>query len=211
MKKILAAILFIILCQAGTSFTPVLAETDNPVLEATIEKVWVNMEQAERDAKINYYRDKLFSDGKAASMSKKDFRAIYKDKLKDSRHRINYRLISAGINETAEYNLSGFFTDFNDAKVLYAYATQAKKDLKHIYYYNAMGKLSYIDDIIGDYPNFPYVSKQYRSNGKLAGVILFENHDLQYVYEPDGHFKGLWYKDKMYNRKGNVILTRSNW
>ena len=213
MKKIIAAVLFVMLCQVGGNFCTAWANDSDTttVLSAKIECTWVNMHQTERDAKIKYIKGKLFSDGNAVSIKKKDFRNQYRGYLKDKKYKTNYRLISNNVEETKDYNMAGFFKDYGDAKILYSYALQPKNDLKHIYYYSAYGTLAYIDDIQGDYPNFPYISKQYKNNGKLAGVIYYENHDVQYVYEPDGDFKGLWYKDKMYNRKGKEILTRSNW
>ena len=86
-----------------------------------------------------------------------------------------------------------------------------KNNPKFVYYYSAFGKLIYVDISSDQYPNFPYYSRQYRANGKLSGAIYFVSKDLQYVYEPDGKFKGVWYKDKMFDRNAKQILTRNNW
>ena len=184
---------------------------DTPIIEASVSYDWVNMAQAERDAKVKYFHERLFGDGSAVNIPRKEFRNQYKAFLKDAKSRTHYRLISNDVKETREFNMSGFFRQYKSNLILYSYALQPKKDLKHIYYYSAIGTLAYLDNIEGDYPNFPYISKQYRASGKLAGVIYFENQDLQYVYKPDGEFKGIWYKDKMFDRKGKEILTRSNW
>ena len=42
----------------------------------------------------------------------------------------------------------------------------------------------------------------------MSVVIYFESKDLQYTYAPDSNFKGVWYKDSMYDSKGKKILTR---
>ena len=131
--------------------------------------------------------------------------------MKDENYRAHYRQISAGRKETAEENMSGFFTKFRGQEILYSYAIQPKKDLRHVYYYSAKGNLAYVDDISENYPNFPYHSKQYRSNGKLAGVIYFETRNIQYMYAPNGKFKGIWFKDKMYDANGKELMTRTNW
>lgn len=212
MKKVIISVLFLLLCQAYNTNSQILAAQDEPqVLQAQVECTWVNLRQTERDAKVKYYHGLLFDDGNAVSIDKKTFRKAFRQELKDKKTKTHYRLISKGVQETPEFNMSGFFKNYGDTQVLYAYALQPKNNLRNIFYYSAFGSLAYIDNIQGAYPNFPYTSKQYRANGKLAGVIYFENHDVQYVYKPDGTFKGLWFKDKMYNRKGQQILTRTNW
>ena len=180
------------------------------VLQAGIEFDWVNMLQLQRDEKIQYYHDILFAD-ENSSIKKKEFRTMYKDYLKDKNNKTHYRLLSGGVNETAEDNMSGFFRNFRGEPLLFAYAIQPKGDIRHAYYYSAMGGLAYVDDMSENYPNFPYYSKQYRANGTLAGVIYFESKDLQYVYKPNGKFKGVWYKDTMFDDQGKEIMTRSNW
>ena len=212
MKKLLVILIFTIFAIGGNySCASENVTGETPVIEASVEYNWVNLEQAERDAKVKYFHERLFGDGKAVNLSRKEFRSQYKDFLKDTKSRTHYRLISNDVKETAEFNMSGFFRQYKSNLILYSYALQPKNDLKHIYYYSALGTLAYLDNIEGDYPNFPYTSKQYRANGKLAGVIYFENQDLQYVYKPNGEFKGIWLKDKMFDSKGKEILTRSNW
>ena len=193
--------------QADSTIT----EENTPVIEAKIEFEWVNMDQVKRDEKIEYYRNIVFNDETSKRIPKKEFRDMYKDFLKDSLFRTHYRLISNGAQETKEYNTAGFFRTFRGEPLLYAYALQPKDDLRHAYYYNAFGTLAYVDDMSENYPNYPYYSKQYRANGKLAGVIYFESKHLQYTYAPDSNFKGVWYKDSMYDSKGKKILTRTNW
>lgn len=184
---------------------------ESKVLEASVEYDWVNMQQVQRDEKIAQYHDILFAEIDNNKRTKKEFRTQYKDFLKDENHLTHYRLISSGRKETNDENMSGFFTKFRGQEILYSYAIQPKSDLKHVYYYSARGRLAYVDEISENYPNFPYHSKQYRANGKLAGTIYFETHDIQYMYAPDGKFKGIWFKEKMYDANGKELMTRSNW
>jgi hypothetical protein len=212
MKKILLTLAFLLLINSGNySCTTVLAEENVPVIEATVEYDWVNMLQLQRDEKIKTYHDILFNVIENNKRTKKEFRGQYRDFLKDKDHIDHYRIISSGRKETDEENLSGFFTKFRGQEILYSYAIQAKKDLRHVYYYSARGNLAYVDEISENYPNFPYHSRQYRSNGKLAGTIYFETRDIQYVYAPNGKFKGIWYKDRMYDAQGKELMTRTNW
>lgn len=200
MKKlllVLGIILFGNLCQASDT-----------VLTGGVDFDWVNLPQVQRDAQIADYQSKIFGEEIVTKISKKDFKNTYKDFIKDKYYKSNYKLASNGITETSDAKLCGFFYK---ESILYMYAIQFKKNPKTVYYYSAYGRLSYVDTMSENYPNYPYYSKQVRSNGTLAGAIYFVSHDLQYIYKPDGEFKGVWYKDKMFDRKGKQILTRSNW
>lgn len=180
-------------------------ETNEPVkLEISFD--WVNMSQVQRDEKIKKYHDILFFDDNS-KVSKKNFKNQYKDFKKDLERKEHYRRAKNGVIELEDCFLCAFFK--ND--ILIIYGVQYKKDLRHAYYYDGFGNLRYVDIMSGEYPNFPYTSKQYRNTGKLVSAIVFENHDVQYMYNPNGTFRGLWYKEKMFDEKGKQILTRTNW
>ena len=138
---------------------------------------------------------------------KKEFKSEYKDFLKDADYERHYMLTKNNVKETDNENLCGFYR----GKVLISYAVQYKHDLRTVYYYDALGHLRYIDKFSENYPEFPYTSKQYRVNGTLVSAIYFMSHDMQYMYNNDGSFNGVWYKDKMYDAKAKQVLTRSNW
>ena len=91
------------------------------------------------------------------------------------------------------------------------YPNKYKNNPRTIYYYDALGHLKYIDMISENYPNFPYWSKQYKVSGKMISAIYFVSHDMQYMYEPDGEFQGVWFMDKRYDRNAKQDLTRTNW
>lgn len=212
MKKLLIILAVTIFANCGNySYTTVLAEEQTAPIEASVTFDWVNMNQVQRDEKIDLYKTQLFGTENKFSIKRKEFRNTYKDFLKDANVKTHYRLISNGAKETKEYNLSGFFRNFRGEPILYSYAIQPKSDLRHVYYYSALGGLAYVDDISDNYPNFPYHTKQYRANGKLAGGVYVESHDVQYIFKPNGKFKGVWYKEKMYDEKGKEIMTRTNW
>ena len=166
------------------------------------------MLQFQRDEAIEHYKQAIFSNEDVKSIKKKEFRKTYEYFLKDEKQKTHYRLISNGATETKEASLCGFF--IND-DILYSYAIQYKDNPRFVYYYTAFGKLAYVDISSEKYPEYPYYSRQYRANGKLSGAIYFVSKDLQYVYEPDGKFKGVWYKEKMFDRNAKQILTRNNW
>lgn len=191
-------------------------KSDNNLLEKVSSEIvlkgnlvfdWLDISQLERDAVIEKYRNELFSDDLVLKYKKKEFREEYKSYLKDSDYKRHYFLVSNGVKETDKENLCGFYRK----SLLISYAVQYKNDLRTVYYYDALGNLRYIDKFSENYPNYPYMSKQYRANGKLVSAIYFMSHDMQYMYESDKEFKGAWYKDKMYDRHAKQVLTRTNW
>ena len=210
LKKII--ILFCILIAGNIALSedivPVNNDTDNNItLSANAEFNWINITQDERDSIISKYRADLFDKDTVYKFKRKTFKEMFKNFLKDSDYKRHYMLVSNDVRETNEENLCGFYR----GKLLVSYAIQYKDDLKTVYYYDVLGNLRYVDTFSDNYPNFPYTSKQYRYTGNLISAIYFISHDLQYMYKNNETFRGIWYKDKMYNSKGKQILTRTNW
>lgn len=173
--------------------------------EATFD--WLDISQIERDTIIENYKNIIFGENEVYKYKKKEFRAQYKEFLKDEKNRTHYIEASNGITETKNYRLCGFFS----GNILVSYAIQYKGNPRTAYYYDAFGRLRYVDVISDNYPNFPYWSKQYKANGKMISAIYFTSHDMQYMYKPDGDFQGVWFKDKRYTRDAKQDMTRTNW
>lgn len=169
---------------------------------------WIDMTQIQRDTTIDHYREILFGDEGIQQYSKADFKQKFAQYLKDTNYKENYRKAKMGQTETEDANLCAFFFRKD---ILLIYAIQYKNNPRNVYYYDAYGHLQYVDDISKDYPNFPYNSKQYRKNGKLVSAIYFISPDMQYMYKPNKEFKGLWYKEKMYDANGKQTVERTNW
>ena len=91
------------------------------------------------------------------------------------------------------------------------YALQNKKDVSKSFYYDALGKLRYIDYNFGEYPEYPYYTIQYSVSGQPISAIYNVSKDNQYLYNPDGSFKGVWYKHNLYSKDSKVILTRTTY
>ncbi len=203
MKNIFLAILlsFLIL--------PVLAnESDDALIHSNVSFDWVTKSQLERDKNIDDVREIIYSKSIISKYNKKDFKEQYKNYLKDENYRQHYMEILSGKKENETERLAGFFK-FND-RVLYAYGIQYKNDIYTTYYYDALGNLRYIDKMSENYPNFPYYSHQYRITGELAGSFYFKSYDTQYEFK-NGKFKGIWYKDTMFNANAKKIMTRTNY
>lgn len=198
MKKIL------ILIFAACIILPAWAEQ----LEGGVSFDWISKSQIQRDANIQDVHNILFEGETIKKYSSKEFKQKYAGFIKDKDHMSNYEEIANGKTEDETKKFSGFFLKNG---LLVAYGIQYKNNPKNIYYYDAMGNLRYIDVFSDDYPEFPYMSSQYRVNGELVGKFYFVSDYDQYIFDESGKFKGRWYKENMYNRNAKIIMTRSNW
>lgn len=212
MKKFIVLLCILMLGKAALSveLEQIAVKENTPapiVLTGNLIFDWLDISQIQRDEVIEKYKSVLFGEDTVYKYDKKEFKNEYKDYLKDADYKRHYMLVSNNVKETDSENLCGFYK----GKLLISYAIQYKKDLRTVYYYDSLGKLRYIDKFSENYPNFPYMSKQYRANGTLVSAIYFMSHDMQYMYNDDGSFKGAWYKDKMYDAHAKQILTRTNW
>ncbi len=199
MKKVLLLFLLLFLPAAGFA-------NYNDIYIADIQYDWINKSEVEKEAIISEVKDIIFE---TPIEKQKDFKEQFKHKLKDKNHLDNYYAASAGYKELGDYNLSAFY--YKKMKNIYMYALQDKKDVSKAYYYDALGKLRYVDFIYGEYPDFPYYSIQYRISGKPVSAIYFVSKDCQYLFKPDGEFEGVWYKHNLYNKESEIILTRTTY
>ncbi len=176
----------------------------NDIYIADIKFDWIDKSVMEKEAIISEVKDIIFE---TPIEKQKNIKVDFKDRLKDKKHLDNYFAASAGYKELGDYNLSAFY--YKKMKNIYMYAIQDKKDVSKAYYYDAMGKLRYIDFIYGEYPDYPYYSIQYKVNGKPVSAIYFVSKDCQYLFTPDGEFEGVWYKHNLYNKDSEITLTRT--
>ncbi len=209
MKKILVLIIAIFCIFGNSVFAEetVSGDKENLVLQGEAVFNWLDMSQIERDTIIQNYKNIIFDENTVYKYKRKEIKELYSEHIKDKNVQEHYFEAQAGITETNEYKLSAFF----HGKLLISYAIQYKNNPRTIYYYDALGHLKYIDMISENYPNFPYWSKQYKVSGKMISAIYFVSHDMQYMYEPDGEFQGVWFMDKRYDRNAKQDLTRTNW
>ncbi len=207
MKKIITALFMIIVLQAGFSAVSALQIDDRPEPGTKSECKWVNLRQTERDAKIRYYKKMLFNNKINVSFEKNSFKKEYRSVLGDKKSDRNYKLLQNNIDITQDSYLVGHYKKYTDSDIIQTYSVQPRKNVRQVYCYYADGKLAYMHQILGHYPRFPYISRQYNPNGKLMSITYYENLDSRYTYSGRGRFKGYWYKGKTYNRRGYVVLS----
>ncbi len=179
----------------------------NDIYIADIQYDWINKTELEKEAIIEEVHDIIFENG--VLTKKEDFKSQLKDKLKDKNHREHYLAASAGYKEYKDNNISAFY--YKKQKHIYMYALQDKKDLSKSFYYDALGKLRYVDFNHGEYPDYPYYTIQYNISGKPISAVYNVSKDNQYLYDPDGTFKGVWYKHNLYDKHSKVVLKRSTY
>ena len=198
MKKILLVLLLFFQTAAFASF--------NDIYIADIKYDWINKSALEKEAIISEVKDIIFE---TPLDKQKNFKAQFKDRLKDKNHLENYYAASAGYKEFKDNNISAFY--YKKMKNIYMYALQDKKDVTKAYYYDAMGTLRYVDFNFGEYPDYPYYSIQYRISGTPVSAIYFVSKDCQYLFKPNGEFEGVWYKHNLYNKENKIILKRTTY
>lgn len=201
MKKLKYIILSLLLTQIITF------ANFNDIYIMDVQYDWINKSEVEKEAIISEVHDIIFENGELPKQ--KDFKTQFKDKLKDKNYREHYFAASSGYKEYKDYNISAFY--YKKQKHIYMYALQNKKDISKSYYYDALGNLRYIDFNFGEYPEYPYYTIQYKISGEPVSAIYNVSKDNQYLYEPDGTFKGVWYKHNLYDKHSKIILTRTTY
>lgn len=178
-------------------------------IELSVVFDWLDLTVAQREDNIEKYRNLLF-DGNTSKIyfEKNEFKKEFSKFFKDKEYKLHYMLTNNGVTEDEDAKYCAFYYKHN---TLVMYAIQYKNNPTQAFYYTAFGKLHYADIMSDEYPNFPYSSMQYNRKGNLKSAIYFVSKDMQYMFNPDKEFLGVWYKDKMYDKNGKQVLTRTNW
>lgn len=181
----------------------------NKPLSAEITFDWLDISLEQREDLINVYKSRLFDENTSkVYYDKEEFKKTFSSYFKDKEFKHHYMLTNNGVTEDEEAKYCAFFYKKN---TLVMYAIQYKDNPKNAFYYTAFGKMYYTDVMSDEYPSFPYTSMQYDRKGKLKSAIYFVSKDIQYMFGADKEFQGIWYKDKMFDKNGKTVLTRSNW
>jgi len=170
------------------------------VLTGEVSFDWTFFNQEQRDKTVKYYHDILFDNVK----NKIDTSQFLPYK-KDNDSQTTRYLIKNNMLKQPDRTLAGFYM-FN--KILIIYGIKYENNKKNIFYYDALGKLIYVDIFDKNYDEYPNKAFQYRKNGTLAGVTYYISEDDQYSYKADGEFYCRWYEDKCYDKKAKKVITR---
>lgn len=170
------------------------------VIKGGVELDWPLLSQQERTKAINYYREIIFND--VRYKIEKDQLKPYK---KDPNKKQNIRAVRNEFKNLPDRELAGFY--FLN-KILFLYGVKYYDDKHHIYYYNMLGGLEFVDILDRPHDQYPYIAYKYKRNGKLVEAAYYISEYDQYCFDEDGDFKGRWYMDKLYDKKAKIILSR---
>lgn len=204
MKKLILFV-FCILNLALPVFSQEVKDCDKP-FECEISFDWITKTQIQRDENIKQIQDILFTNDVVVKYKRSDFKKKYSAFWKNPNYFNDYEAISKGKTEDSDKNYCGFYF----GKLLVAYGIQYKNNLKNKYYYDAMGRLRWVDVLSDNYPEFPYWSYQYYKDGKLVAAYYNISEYDQYIFDTNKKFIGRAYKEKIYNKNAKVIMTRTD-
>ena len=220
MKKLFITMLLIFACAScAYAFEDITVEEKPPVLtqkeydnedaiHPEIAFDWLEIPVNIRTQQSNKFKNIIFDNNSNIYLSKEEFNREFNKYKKDTEYKHHYMLANNGVTEDEDAKYNPFYYK-KDTLVIYA--IQFKNNFHNSLYYTAYGKLYYVDITSDNYPNFPYYSMQYDRKGNLRSAIYFVSNDIQYMYNPDKEFLGVWYKDKMYDINGKQISTREGW
>jgi len=174
-------------------------------LDGNITYDWIEIAQSDRESMVSEILDELNNANCVPrKLAKKNFKTDFKIFLKDKDYKAHYYQVKNKIHSTKNYDITGFYK----GKVLIMYALKYNDDDLHNYYYDVFGNLRFVDVLSSNYPIFPYYSKQFYRDGKTVAYFYYLSDNMQFIFDNNLKFKGVWQNKYMYDLKGNVILTR---
>ena len=218
MKRILTSLVFILFISSGAfAFEDIqIVEPVNKTETTEVKTVevpeikfdWLDLSKEQKINVIQDFGNLVFNDDSNIYLTKSEFKSQLDKYKKDKNFKHHYMLTNNGVTDDEDAKYNPFYYKKN---TLVIYAIQYKNDIHHSLYYTPYGKLYYVDITSDNYPNYPYYSMQYNRKGVLKSAIYFVSPDIQYMFNGDKEFVGVWYKDKMYDIDNKQISTREGW
>ena len=192
MKKIFLN-LFIIIGLTLTMVKPAFAEVFDYV---GTDIDWLFLTNIERKERVTNIFNTMFPKGYVTNFPKNLLKSKLSKYLKDADYKIHYDAVCAGYTHYRDVNLQPFF--LGKSKYVYMYALQYDKAPQKTFYYDAMGRLKFVDFRYGGFPEYPFYTKKYAINGKLIRAMYLQSPDTMYIYSNKGSFIGVKYKSTIY-------------
>lgn len=192
MKKIFLN-LFIIIGLTLTMVKPAFAEVFDYV---GTDFDWLFLTNIERKERVTNIFNTMFPKGYVTNFPKNLLKSKLSKYLKDTNYKIHYDAVCAGYTHYRDVNLQPFF--LGKSKYVYMYALQYDKAPQKTFYYDAMGRLKFVDFRYGGFPEYPFYTKKYAINGKLIRAMYLQSPDTMYIYSNKGSFIGVKYKSTIY-------------
>ena len=143
-----------------------------------------NMTLAEKVQYIRQIKPFVFSKESKDKINSPEFIHILASHKQDKKYPDQYYAAQTNYKSFETNYLYPLFT--KHFKIMYMYGVQEQDNIRIIYYYNVLGKLQMLDFIYGNYPNYPYFSKKYKTSGKLIESSYYPDKDTQIKFNDKG-------------------------
>ena len=157
---------------------------------------WLYLSNAERKDRVTDLFNVMFPKGYVTHFPKKLLREKLAKFLKDSDYKIHYDAVCSGYTQYKDVNLQPFL--LGKTKYVYMYALQYQDAPQKTFYYDALGRLKFVDFRYGGFPQYPFYTKKYALNGKLVRAMYLQSPDTMYIYSEKGNFIGVKYLNTIY-------------
>lgn len=157
---------------------------------------WMYLSKTEKETRVTEVFNIMFPKGYVTNFPRGMLKNKLKAFLKDEDYQIHYDAVCAGYKQYNGVELEPFY--LGKSNNVYMYALQYKDEPLKTFYYDAMGRLRFVDFKYGGYPQYPFYIKKYSTNGKLIRSMYLKDEDTMYIYSNKGEFIGVKYKDTVY-------------
>lgn len=157
---------------------------------------WLYLSNTERSERVTELFNIMFPKGYVTHFPKKLLREKLEKFLKDPDYKIHYDAVCAGYTQYKNVNLQPF--RLGRTRHVYMYALQYQDSQQKTFYYDALGRLKFVDFRYGDFPQYPFYTKKYAINGKLVRAMYLQTPEIMYIYSDKGSFIGVKYKNTVY-------------
>jgi len=157
---------------------------------------WLYLSKEEKESRVTDVFNKMFPKGYVTNFPRGMLKTKLKNYLKDKDYKIHYDAVCAGYKLYNGISLEPFYLGKSDN--VYMYAAKFNNEPLKTFYYDALGRLRFVDFTYGGYPQYPFYIKKYAINGKLIRAMYMKDEDTMYIYSNKGAFIGVKFKDTVY-------------
>ena len=157
---------------------------------------WLYLSNNERKVRVTEIFNIMFPKGYVTNFPKKLLKEKLENFLKDPDYKLHYDAVCAGYTSYKDVNLQPFL--MGKTKYVYMYALQYMNAAQKTFYYDALGRLKFVDFRYGGFPDYPFYTKKYSIDGKLVRAMYLQSPDIMYIYSNKGSFIGVKYKNTVY-------------
>lgn len=160
---------------------------------------WLYLNNDERRNRVVEIFKIMFPKGYVTNFPKSYLKDKLKNYLKDKNHKIHYKAVCEGYTHYKDVDLQPFVVQ--KTNFVYMYALQYTQTPQRTYYYDAAGRLKFVDFRYGDFPHYPFYTKKYDIKGKLIRAMYLKSPEIMYIFGEKGTFIGVKCGNEIYGFK----------